>query len=64
MELDGAKHFKLNQKIGAMIYDDQPYAFLLEVPGFIAGFQTRKVHSKKWAMKYDSTPAIPMYSAE
>ena len=63
-ELDATKHFKLNQKIGAMIYDDQPYAFLLEVPGFISGFQTRKVKAKKWAMKYDSTPAIWMYSPE
>jgi microcin C transport system substrate-binding protein len=63
-ELDGSKHFKLNQKIGAMIYDDQPIAFLLEVPGYIAAFQTRKVHAKKWAMKYDSTPAVWMYSPE
>jgi microcin C transport system substrate-binding protein len=63
-ELSGAKHYKLNQKIGAMIYDDQPYAFLLEVPGFIAGFQTRKVKAKKWAMKYEVSPPVWTYSAE
>ena len=63
-EVDAAKHFKLNQKIGTMIYDDQPYAFLIELPGYIAGFQTRKVKAKHWSMKYDSTPAIWMYSAE
>jgi peptide/nickel transport system substrate-binding protein len=62
-ELSGAKHFKITQKIGALIYDDQPYAFLVEVPGFIAGFQTRKVKAKTWAMKYDSKPNIPIYAA-
>ena len=62
-ELSGAKHFKLTQKIGAMIYDDQPYAFLVEIPGYIAGFQTRKVKAKKWAMKYDSKPNLPIYAA-
>jgi len=61
-EIDSKKHYKLNQKIGAMIYDDQPVAFLLEVPGYMAGFQTRKIHAKKWAMKYDSQPAVWMYS--
>lgn len=62
-ELDGDKHFKLNQKIGAMIYDDQPYAFVVEIPGFMAGFQTRKVASKKWVQKYDMKPAYRMYYA-
>ena len=61
-ELNAAKHFKLNQKIGAMIYDDQPYAFLLEVPGYMAGFQTRNVKAKKWAFKYDTQPAVWMYA--
>ena len=63
-EVDVAKHFKLNQKIGAMIYDDQPYAFLLEVPGFMAGFQSHKVNAKKWVMKYDDTAPVWMYSAQ
>ncbi|MBC7398028.1 MAG: hypothetical protein H7333_11345, partial [Bdellovibrionales bacterium] len=63
-ELNVQKHFLLNQKIAAMIYDDQPYAFVLEVPGYMAAFQTRKVKAKKWAMKYDGSAPIWMYSAE
>ncbi len=63
-ELDVQKHFKLNQKIGALIYDDQPYAFLLEVPGFIAGFQNNKLKAKKWVMKFDDTAPISTYSAQ
>jgi ABC-type transport system substrate-binding protein len=62
-ELDGEKYFKLNQKIGALIYDDQPYAFVVEIPGFMAGFQTRKVASQKWVQKYDMKPAYRMYYA-
>jgi hypothetical protein len=63
-ELDVQKHFKINQKIGALIYDDQPYAFLLEVPGFIAGFQNNKIKAKKWVMKFDDTSPISTYSAQ
>ncbi len=61
-ELDVQKHFKLNQKIGSLIYDDQPYAFLIEIPGFIAGFQTRHVKAKKWAMKYEKNAPVWMYA--
>jgi len=61
-EVDVQKHFKINQKIGAIIYDDQPYAFIVEIPGYMAGFQTRKLKAKKWAMKYDDEPAHWIYS--
>lgn len=62
-EMDLKKRFKMMQKIGAMIYDDQPYAFLIEVPGFMMGVQS-KIKSKKWYMKYDDAPAHWMYSAQ
>jgi len=63
-EMDGAKHFKLNQQIGRLIYEDQPYAFLVEVPGFMAGFRREKIRSKKWVMKYDDTAPTWIYSSE
>jgi microcin C transport system substrate-binding protein len=64
VETDGAKHFKLNQKIGSLIYDDQPYAFIAEVPGFMAGFRRDKIKAKKWVMKYDDTAPTWIYSHE
>jgi ABC-type transport system substrate-binding protein len=62
-QLDPNKRFKITQKIGALIYDDQPYAFIVEVPGFMLGVHS-KVKAKKWAMKYDSDVPLWMYSAE
>lgn len=63
-ELNIEKFYKLNHKIAAMIYDDQPYAFVVEVPGFMAGFNAHRLKSKRWNMKFDDTPAVWMYSAE
>ena len=62
-ELDVKKRFKLMQKMGGLIYDDQPYAFIVEVPGFIMGVHP-KIQAKKWAMKYDDAPALWQYSEE
>ena len=62
-ELDVKKRFKIMQQIGALIYDDQPYAFIVEMPGFIMGAHS-KIKAKKWAMKYDDSPALWQYSAE
>lgn len=62
-ELDVKKRFKIMQKIGALIYDDQPYAFVVEVPGFMMGAHS-KIKAKKWALKYDDAPALWQYSAE
>lgn len=56
-ELDAKKRNKIMQKLGAIIYDDQPYVFLVEQPGFIAGYQSR-LKSGKWLMKYDDMPAF------
>lgn len=56
-ELNAKKRNKIMQKLGAIIYDDQPYVFLVELPGFMAGYQSR-LKSGKWLMKYDDTVAI------
>ena len=57
------KHEKLNQKIGALIYDDQPYAFLVEIPGFMAGIRGDRVKASKWSMRYDDVPPVVIYQA-
>lgn len=62
-ELDPNKRFKITQKIGALVYDDQPYAFVVEIPGFILGVHS-KIKAKTWAMKYDSDAPLWLYSAE
>ena len=60
--LDKAKYLKLIQKIGALIYDDQPYAFIMELPGFIIGGNNR-TKANKWALKYDNYPPLYQYYA-
>ena len=62
-ELDVKKRFKIMQQMGSLIYDDQPYAFIVEIPGFIMGSHA-KIKAKKWALKYDDAPALWQYSAE
>jgi len=60
--LDPKERFKLVQKLGAIIYEDQPYAFVVEIPGFMAAYH-KKLQAKKWAMKYEDMPPIWMFSA-
>jgi ABC-type transport system substrate-binding protein len=62
-ESDLKKRFKIMQKIGALIYDDQPYAFLVEQPGFIMGAHSN-IKAKKWALRYQDSPGIMQYSIE
>lgn len=62
-ELNLQKRFKIMQKMGSIIYDDQPYAFIVEIPGFMLGAHS-KIKAKKWALKYDDAPALWQYSAE
>jgi len=50
--------------MGPIIYDDQPYAFLLEIPGYMAALQSHKVAAKKWVMKFDDGPPVWMYHAQ
>jgi len=59
-EMNPKKRFKITQKMGAIIYDDQPYAFIVEIPGFILGVHS-KIHSKIWAMRYDNDPPLWLY---
>ena len=61
-EINPEKHLKLNQKIGALIYEDQPYAFLVETPGVIYGLKRDKFKAKKWIYKYDDTLPVNVYS--
>jgi ABC-type transport system substrate-binding protein len=61
LEFDMAKRAKIMQQINRIIYEEQPYAFLYEPGAMIAGFN-QKVKSKVWARKYDSGPAIDIYT--
>jgi peptide/nickel transport system substrate-binding protein/microcin C transport system substrate-binding protein len=63
-ETDIKKHYALNQKIAKIIYDDQPYAFLVETPGFMAGLKRDKLKSAKWALRYDDVPPVWMYAPQ
>ena len=62
-ELNTQKRFKILKKLSKLIYEDQPYGFLVEQQGFFSGYQN-KVKASRWAMKYDDTPPIWLYSAE
>lgn len=61
LEFDLAKRAKILHEINRIIYDDQPYMFLLEPRSMIAGFQ-KKVKSKIWAQTYDVGPPTDIYS--
>jgi ABC-type transport system substrate-binding protein len=63
LELNPSKRFKLMQKISAAIYDDQPYLFLSEIPGYISGY-SQKVKGSPWSLRYSDTAPIWMYSVE
>lgn len=63
-ETDVKKHYAINQKIAKLIYDDQPYAFIVETPGFMAGFKRDKLKSPKWALRYDDVPPVWMYAPQ
>lgn len=58
------KHYALNQKIAKIIYDDQPYAFLVETPGFMAGLKRDKLKAAKWALRYDDVPPVWIYAPQ
>jgi peptide/nickel transport system substrate-binding protein len=62
-EMDPKKRFKILQKIGTLIYDDQPYAFIAEIPGFMMGAHSR-IKSRKWVMKYSDVPPVFLYYSE
>ena len=62
-ELNPQKRFKIVQKIGAQIYEDQPYAFIAETSGLMVGFSS-KVRASRWVMKYDNAPPLWQYYTE
>ncbi len=62
-ELDVKKRVKIMQKMGSIIYDDQPYLFLVELPGFMMGVHS-KIKAKKWAFRFQDEPALQQYSIE
>jgi len=63
-ELEIRRHFKINQKISKIVYDDQPSAFILEVPGVFAAFRRSVVSSPSWFSKYDFDLPIELYRSK
>lgn len=63
VETDINKRAKMLHEINRIIYDDQPYLFLTEPRSLIAGFNS-KLKSPVWAMQYDVSPPVEIYSAE
>ncbi len=61
-ELNPEKHDRLNRTLARIIYDDQPYAFLTEMQGFMAGFNRDRIKSRVWARPYDSSLPISIYA--
>jgi len=61
-EFDLKKRAEVMKEINRIIYDDQPYLFLLEPRSMLVGFNT-KVSSPSgiWAMTYDVGPPVDIY---
>lgn len=63
LELDSKKRLKMIQEIDRLIYEDQPYLFLVEPKSVLAGFN-RRMKASVWMMKYDSSPPLYLYGVE
>lgn len=63
VEFDPKKRVEMMKEINRLIYNDQPYLFLLEPSSMLAGFN-KKVGSPSniWAMAYDVSPPTDIYS--
>jgi peptide/nickel transport system substrate-binding protein/microcin C transport system substrate-binding protein len=63
VEFDPKKRVEMMKEINRLIYNDQPYLFLLEPSSMLAGFN-KKVGSPSniWAMAYDVSPPTDTYS--
>lgn len=61
LEFDLAKRAKILQEINRILYDEQPYMWLVEPKALIAAFSP-KVKSSVWSMTYDIDPPIDIYS--
>jgi peptide/nickel transport system substrate-binding protein/microcin C transport system substrate-binding protein len=63
LEFDLKKRAGILQEINRILYDDQPYMFLFEPRSMIAAFQ-KKVKAPVWAMEYDVSAPIDIYTFE
>jgi peptide/nickel transport system substrate-binding protein/microcin C transport system substrate-binding protein len=63
VEFDPKKRVEMMKEINRLIYNDQPYLFLLEPSSMLAGFN-KKVGSPSniWAMAYDVSPPVDIYT--
>jgi len=63
VEFDPEKRIEMMKEINRLIYNDQPYLFLLEPRSLLAGFN-KKVGSPSniWAMSYDVSAPVDIYS--
>jgi ABC-type transport system substrate-binding protein len=59
-EFDRKKRQKVLQKISKILYEEQPYLFILERFQLIYGMNT-KVKSPTWGMKYDYEPPTHLF---
>ncbi len=63
LEFDLAKRSKILHQINRLIYEDQPYAFLVEPSAMIAGFNKKiQAPGGMWSMAYDVEPATDIYT--
>jgi len=61
-EFDLKKRAETMKEINRIIYDDQPYLFLLEPRSMMAGFNTKVgAPSGAWALSYDVSPPDDIY---
>jgi ABC-type transport system substrate-binding protein len=58
-ERDKKKRNKLLQKIGKLLYEDQPYLFMVEKSSFVAGYR-EGVKSSAWSEKYSISPPLDL----
>lgn len=63
LEFDLAKRSKILQEINRILYDEQPYMWLVEPKSMLASFSS-KVKAPVWAMAYDVSPPVDIYTFE
>jgi ABC-type transport system substrate-binding protein len=63
LEFNLTQRAKILQEINRILYDDQPYMFLFEPRSMIAAFH-KKVKAPVWAMEYDVSAPIDIYTFE
>lgn len=60
LEMDLKKRSVTLKEINDILYDEQPYLWLVEPSSMVAGFGT-KVKGSVWAMEYDVSPPFDIY---